>query len=105
MLFQKPKFKKFPAGGMPPRPPWLTRACGTCLTPSVIAYYSGGRARKVIKLTEEYGTQEYKHSYVSLAASLYNLFQTNYIPIQFKLNFPVAYFSRNFAIVSPAIET
>ena len=34
-------------GGMPHDPPYLTRACGTRLTPSAIAYYPGGRARKM----------------------------------------------------------
>jgi hypothetical protein len=29
-------------GGHAPRPPQLTRACGTRLTPSAIAYYPGG---------------------------------------------------------------
>ena len=31
-------------GGHAPsfNPPWLTRACGTLLTPSAIAYYAGG---------------------------------------------------------------
>jgi hypothetical protein len=34
-------------GACPARAPLLSRACGTRLTPSAIAYYPGGRARKM----------------------------------------------------------
>jgi hypothetical protein len=34
-------------GACPARPPLPSRACGTRLTPSAIAYYPGGRARKM----------------------------------------------------------
>ena len=48
MLFQRPNFLEFP-GAHAPRHPWLTRACGSRLTPSAIANYpgGGGRTRKM----------------------------------------------------------
>jgi hypothetical protein len=45
MLFQRPKFLKFP-GAHAPRHPWLTRACGSRLTHSAIANYPGGEQGK-----------------------------------------------------------
>jgi hypothetical protein len=47
--FRDPHFKNF-LGGHAARPPQLNFACGTRLTPSAIAYYPGGRARKMGRL-------------------------------------------------------